>query len=409
MEFCHPFRNFVRDMKSLRLTLLLLLSVVFGQVQAGSERLPDSLSPGAQISLLTCAPGAELYSIFGHSSIRVNDPGHRIDWVFNYGTFDFDTPGFVLKFAQGKLEYYLLSYSMRNFMPEYEMDQRAVREQVLNLTQDEKNAILRALKENEKSENKFYKYDFFYDNCSSRERDILRQVLGKNVSFRAPKDVVYGSYRSLIAPYLSHIPWTEFGINLVLGMPADKEAGVDGAVFLPDHLHDIFGASKVMHNGREESLVKSDELILKTEPLGLEPGPVTPWIVMWLIAAIGAGISYLPFGKARIFYLFDTLLFGVVGLLGLLLLTFWTLTDHQATYGNLNLIWALPTHLFFAVGVWVPRWKGAVSRYAKYTGGLLILFFLVNWFLPQAFPGAIYPIVAIMAARLISFWQRVQE
>ena len=91
------------------------------------------------------------------------------------------------------------------------------------------------------------------------------------------------------------------------------------------------------------------------------------------------------------------------------MLLFWIATDHQATYVNLNLIWALPTHLFFAIGVWVGKWRGAVSRYSKYSGGLLVLFLLVNWFLPQAFPAAIYPVVAIMAVRLFTFWLRGQD
>lgn len=379
-------------------------------LRADSEYLPDTLSDKAELSLLTCAPGDELYSIFGHSSIRVYDPVQRIDWVFNYGTFDFATPGFGMKFAQGKLEYYVLSYSMRDFMDEYIADERSVREQVLRLSDAQKEAMLQALKRNELPENKYYMYDFFYDNCATRERDLLRTTLGDKLRIKSPSGKEYGSYRTLIYPYLRDWAWTDFGIQIALGSPTDKLAGLEGAVFLPDHLFDVLAASEVQDGGAWKPLVK-DTRALYTAPPVAEPasGLFGPWIMMWLILAVAATISFLPFGNARGFRLFDTLLFGATGLLGVLLLLFWLATDHEATYVNLNLIWALPTHLFMAVAVWIRRWKDLVTKYALGAGVLLILFLLANWFLPQSFHPAIYPLVAAMTLRLVIYRLRSQD
>jgi len=370
------------------------------QLKADSSHLPDTLSPQARVCLLTCAPGAELYSIFGHSSIRIFDPAQRLDWVFNFGTFDFDTPNFALKFARGKLEYYLLSYSMRGFMREYQADSRTVREQVLNLDAQQREAILKTLKANERPENRFYKYDFFFDNCSSRERDILQQVLGNSVTFQSPSGVDYGSYRSLITPYMEQIPWTAFGIHLMLGTPADQIAGVKGAVFLPDHLHDIFGASKVKTPLGESPLVLEEKVLLQAEPVIPPSGWFTPWVVLGLVSLTGLGIYFLPVRFSALMQVFDSILFGVVGLLGCLMLTFWLATDHQATYGNLNLMWALPSHLFLSIGVWIKRWQPAVRAYSKFGMVSMLLFLLGAWVLPQGFPGPIFPLVAMMAFRL---------
>ena len=377
---------------------------------ADSDHLPDTLSGKAEISVLTCAPGTELYSIFGHSSIRVYDPVQRIDWVFNYGTFDFATPGFTMKFVRGKLEYYVLSYSMRNFMAEYEEDLRSVREQVLELDDAQKEAILLALKRNELPENRYYMYDFFFDNCASRERDVLRQVLGDKLRLKTPSGKTYGSYRSLIHPYLQPLPWTSFGIDLLLGVPADAVAGLEGAVFLPDHLHDVLGASEVNRGGAWRPLVKSQRALYTAPPAGaVKNGFLSPWVAMWGVLLVAAMISFLSFGQARVFRLFDTLLFGVTGLLGVLILIFWLGTDHDATYWNLNILWALPLHLFMAVGVWIRSWRDAVARYGQWAGGWLVLFLLANWFLPQAFHPAVYPLVAAMALRLVIYRLRGQE
>ncbi|MGB5383353.1 MAG: DUF4105 domain-containing protein, partial [Lutimonas sp.] len=67
----------------------------------------DLLSDEAEISVITCGPGSELYSTFGHSAFRILDPKRNLDKVYNYGTFNFETPNFYAKFVRGKLLYEL--------------------------------------------------------------------------------------------------------------------------------------------------------------------------------------------------------------------------------------------------------------------------------------------------------------
>src|SRR5690606_22569898 len=138
------------------------------------------LSPRAEISIITCGPGEELYSSFGHSAFRVKDPALKLDFAYNYGTFDFNKPNFYIKFAQGKLLYELSVSYFEDFVYNYKIEGRWVKEQVLNLSQDEKNQLFNFLNINAQPENKEYLYDFFFDNCSTKIRDVLEEVLNNN-------------------------------------------------------------------------------------------------------------------------------------------------------------------------------------------------------------------------------------
>ncbi|MBL7807773.1 MAG: DUF4105 domain-containing protein, partial [Saprospiraceae bacterium] len=151
-----------------RLLLFLLLLPFAGIAQ--------TLSDSAQISLMTVAPGEFVYSTFGHSAIRVKDPGTRFDRCYNYGTFDFEQPNFLLKFCQGKLLYNLDIESYRSFEYGNLQDRRTMQEQVLNINQEQKQRLFDLLQENYKEENRYYKYDFFYDNCATRIRDIVQET-----------------------------------------------------------------------------------------------------------------------------------------------------------------------------------------------------------------------------------------
>ena len=145
----------------MRIIILYIVSW-FGFTSSNAQTIPVD---NTTISILTCGTGDQVYAIFGHSAIRVQDPTKNIDWVFNYGTFDFDTPNFIPKFLRGKLLYQVKGSSYDRFLAEYQFYQRDVREQVLNLSLSEKEEIVEALKQIIKPENRDYLYDFFFDNC----------------------------------------------------------------------------------------------------------------------------------------------------------------------------------------------------------------------------------------------------
>jgi hypothetical protein len=212
-------------------------------------------SCGIRISLLTCTPGTELYSTFGHSALRIVDSNNNTDLVFNYGTFNYDDPDFYTKFIKGKLPYYVDTSSMEVFMYEYEFFKRGVTEQVINISCDEKQKLLSALYENIKIENREYRYDFNYDNCTTRLRDILEKAAGKQLESKNILPKPGTTFRNLIHVYLDRggQQWSKLGIDMLLGNPMDKKVTNREAMFLPDYLLMAFDSSKLQNKNRHHS------------------------------------------------------------------------------------------------------------------------------------------------------------
>ena len=366
-----------------------------------------TLSQEAEISLLTASPGNELYSVFGHSAMRVMDPQNNLDIVFNYGTFDFDTPNFYIKFARGQLLYKLSVTTMEYFMFEYEYDGRAVYEQILELTQDEKQDVFDFMRVNSLPENAYYQYDFFYDNCATRIRDLIHYILEPEwfpfpgilpeslAEIRSMLDYEFEyepsfetnrTLRDMLQPFLTGMPWSAFGIDLALGLPADKIATPWDFMYLPDEMLIAFALA---HRTDGLPLVKEHRLILqRTTPIA-EAGFFTPNRIFWLIFVIALA-SFLKPGFSR---LFDKAFFTALGITGVVILFLWFLTDHLTTKSNMNILWAIPTHLYF---IWVSNYK-----HTKATGTLyfrivsvISLFMLILWpFIPQGFNSAFFPII----------------
>ncbi len=197
----------------------------------------QQITPNAKISLLTCSSGEELYSTFGHSAIRVKDTTTGQDIVFNYGVFDFDTPHFYWKFVRGKLMYQLAIQSTYRFIRAYNYEGRSVKEEQFNLTRNEKAQLIRYLKKNYQPENRYYLYDFFYKNCSSIIWEVVKPRINAELKFDSTAYKAK-TFREMLHPPLEEMPWSEFGIDIALGLPADKKAGFIEQMFLPSYLSD---------------------------------------------------------------------------------------------------------------------------------------------------------------------------
>lgn len=352
------------------------------------------LTPEAKISLLTCGPGSELYSTFGHSAIRIKDPAYG-DIVFNYGTFSFDQPNFYLRFARGRLLYRLSVESFRNFEEFYTYENRSITEQELNLTPEQKQKLYDLLAENYLPENREYKYHFFYDNCSTRIRDIIEKALNNEVSYLYPDTAGKKSFRQMTDEYL--IPgkqqWGDFGIDLCLGLPTDYIATPYQEMFLPDYLMYHFDQALV---GEEmKPLVTRKEVILDTRTVFTAP-VISPAMVTWTLFVLVMIFTVMK-RSAIGFGTFDYLLFGLSGLLGLLFLLLWVATDHTDTKYNFNLLWALPTHLAL-----MPLYARKPIFRKRYFGitALIGLILLVMWpVLPQDMHEACIPLVLLLSLR----------
>jgi hypothetical protein len=363
----------------------------------------------SRVSVLTCSPGNDLYSVFGHTAIRVfeqSEEGIR-DVVYNYGVFQFDD-SFYWKFACGRLDYLLLREPFHEFQWEYLQSGREVIEQELLLDSAQKAKLLFLLEENAKPENRVYRYDFFYDNCATRVRDMIARALmpqEDQLGFANPDTSLIHSlfpgyfpvsnkgditYRQAIHVYLESQPWSHFGIDLALGLPCDDVVNAYGMMFLPDSLSASVSALHV------------DDRRLVGENIELLPGEAniersflfTPLRVfsLWLLIHVVWWVLFRKYQRLR--FLLTRILLFVSGALGVLVFFLWFFTDHQTTVVNLNILWANPWNLIlcFLPFSWV------VSRWYWYAPTLipLVFFTLFGGLLPQEFHWGVWPLVVML-------------
>lgn len=345
-----------------------------------------------RISLLTCTPGEELYSTFGHSAFRVIDSNSVTDIVYNYGTFNFDDDGFYLKFVQGKLLYYVSAEYFADFKNLYQSTNRGITEQVLNLSAEEKINIRHFLNENLKEENKYYKYDFFFDNCTTRLRDILKKQ--HDSSFCKTLVMPAGSrFRQAIHQYLdkNHKDWSKLGIDILLGQPCDAVMTAEQMQFLPDNLMKSLDSS-------DHPMVVSSQNLYPISEENNKANFFSPLLVFSLLLIFIVLMSLVKNRFSQIFMQgFDGLFFFCTGVLGIILIFMWTATDHQMCRNNFNLLWAWPTHTMIAF--FVNSKKNWVKRYFKLTAGALIGVLISWFFLPQQMNNALLPLVLILIYR----------
>lgn len=350
------------------------------------------LSDSARISLMTVAPGEFIYSTFGHSAIRVRDQEQRFDRCFNYGTFDFDQPNFVLKFCRGKLLYNLDVEPYRSFEYGNLQDRRYMQEQLLNLTKDQKQRIFDLLQENYKEENRYYKYDFFYDNCATRIRDIFEETFFHQLQYDTTGLPEGLTMRNLLHLYLKEKQWLGFGMDLVLGIPADKHATAQEYMFLPDFVHDLMGKAKKPDG---EALVLAERKIPEHSLLKDNYDPTPFERPLWVLSFV-ALLGLLSMANSRTERIFDTIFWLVLGLGGWIVFLLWFATDHSPTKVNLNIFWMLPTHLFFFYRNRETEWL----RFYFMATGFLAAGILLFWqWLPQEMPVPAIPIILLIVIK----------
>lgn len=376
--------------------LLFLLSCI-SAIPQQNDSPTDSCT--LQVSLLTCTPGQELYSTFGHSAIRLKDSATSTDIIFNYGTFDFNDPDFYKKFVQGKLLYFVSVDSLHNFLWEYEYFQRGVTEQVLNLDCKTRKELVAALFENAREENKYYLYDFTHDNCTTRLRDMIEKSSGKILESKNILPGAGATFRNLIHEYLNRGGqyWSKLGIDLLLGSHLDREMTNREGMFLPDYLMKGLDSSTLdgvqIVNSRNELL-----------PPPAHPGPkpfFTPLLIFSILFMAVTLFSFITPSRAGLFLKsFDVFFFSLCGLLGLFILFMWFGTDHVMTKNNYNLLWALPTHL--PVAILLFSRKNWISIYFRFIFFYTIVLVALWFFLPQHMNTALLPLMGIILVRSYS-------
>jgi hypothetical protein len=366
--------------------ILIFLSLFVASAGLTQDNKQYIASPNARFTLLSCTSGPDLYSIFGHTAIRYEDSlnGRWVDWVFNYGTFEF-SDDFYWKFAQGKLDYKLSLEDFGNFQQEYIYTGRGIYEQELLLTVEDKRKLFALLVENYEPQNRTYRYDFFYDNCATRVRDIIRRSSSRSVEFTYVRAKEW-TFRDAIQRYLDHMPWSDFGIDLALGMPCDKVMGKEDVMFLPDSLMNDF-----TYASYGDGVLTSPAI--EVLPFEYELGDsslFTPINVFGLLFFIQILIGGIVFRKYQKYTPVDRLHMLLVGLVGILVFFLWFFTDHTATKWNLNLLWANPINFILVFVSWKRSW---VQAYFKWNTVLLIILVVSWFFLPQRLHLAALPMV----------------
>jgi hypothetical protein len=363
-----------------------------------------------EISLLTCAPGSDLYSIFGHTAIRVRDSARGMDVVYNYGTFDDTDPLFYVHFTQGIMRYSLSAETFDSFMVEYEMEHRYVLAQVLNLNCSEKMQLYEALRKNTLDENRIYNYHFHTDNCTTRAARIIESNTAGPLTYYyvlpkiGPEQRSTLSFRDMIHEYLDkqRVYWPEMGIDFLLGSNLDqKPTNLEAIHFLPDYLY----------RGMDSAVEGNKPMVMERRTIISFPasGTVSVWftpVVVFTVLFFLALCLFLGRTKpvfARALLVFDIVFFTVLGLIGMLMAAVWLGRVDNVCRNNINILWALPTHI---IAVFYMRKKAVWVKYYFLITAVIAGILLVGfpwWF--QRMNMAVLPLLGIIIFRSIHLFQ----
>lgn len=372
-----------------RILLIFLLAVL--NLGAGAQ---DSLS----ISLLTCSQGRDISSAFGHSALRVKDLRYGRDMVFNYGTFSFQEPHFMLNFLRGDLNYFLSVSSFQQFKRSYEATGRGIYEQTLNLTPLQAADLYSFLIDNYKPSNRYYLYDFLQDNCATRIRDIFDR--SKDFSI---KDTLTGTtYRDELTRLVGDRRWMMFGIDLILGARVDREITVRETSFLPDRLSEVLMSySNTELEGTPLASAGSTLSSPAPEPgrwkdiLSKASSPFTVFTLLFVLYLV----FYLRSGnKWKFMSICSTVLYIILGLGGVIICLMWFATNHVWTADNWNLLWMNP---LFLIPVCMPScWaKNMIIDLLAAVAGIGLI---CSWLLPQTFHPATAVIILLTVLMALS-------
>ena len=388
-------------MRPIRLLAPLLAALALAAPAAAQPfAAPSQADSTLRIYLLTMGPGDAIWERFGHNAIWVHDPQSGRDPAYNYGMFDFRQENFILNFARGRMLYWMQGFDAYVTLDHYRSFNRSVWVQELNLTPEQAARVKEFLEWNEQPENRFYRYDYYRDNCSTRVRDVIDRVLGgalKAATDSVPSGTTYRWHtRRLVAENASSIPMYTV-LEGGLGPGADRPISKWEELFLPMRLHDEVRTLKVRDaSGNLVPLVAREQTVFTALRPPERSGPPRSWLIGYLAAglAVGGVIALLARAArrstaARVGFSLVTvpwLLFTGVG--GVILLGLWGLTDHAIAYRNTNLFQlsplALPLVALVPALAWGKRWarRGGV-RLALVMAALSVLGVLLKvlpWF-----------------------------
>jgi hypothetical protein len=398
-DFIPHFRTFAPVFRKLVLLLSLLIPALI---------LPMRGQDSIRVTVLTCSPGQEVYSLYGHTAIRcqnLSSPAEGItpDVVFNYGVFDDTKPYFVWNFILGRTDYMVLPMPWEYFPESYRRRGSSIIEQELNLTQAEARLLMDRLAENCLPQNRNYRYNFLYNNCTTKVRDLVEQVVTGRIQY--PDTLPHQTYREILHHYTKQHPWSQEGNDLLLGAEVDTLLSVRASMFVPEKLMDAFdGAFICTPEGNMRPLVKSKTTLLEAVPQNIEPElPILPWQATLAFAAICLLVTLLEAWTKHIFWLWDILLLLATGIAGTLLTFMLLFSSHPAVGSNWQ-VWVLNPIALVGIPLII---KAAIRRrkthWYAFQFAVLALFVLFSPWIPQDFAKITVPLALCLLTRPISY------
>ncbi|NDV82395.1 DUF4105 domain-containing protein [Bacteroides sp. 51] len=380
------------------IVLLFLLTILYSYTASATIANTDS----TRFSLLTCAPGDEIYSLFGHTAIRYEDPGKGIDVVFNYGVFSFNTPNFIYRFVKGETDYMLGVVDFPRFEAEYAYHNRAVWQQNLNLNAKEKEVLLELLYTNYQPENRIYRYNFFYDNCATRPRDKIEESISGKIVYQSVDP--WQSFRDIIYQSSKGHEWDRFGMDLCLGVEADRPISYREEMFAPLYLMDAFKHAVIAgENNTKRPLVSGVSEVVSEQDIEKEkPFPLTPMRSMLLLFILIASATIYGIRKKKSLWGIDLILFAAAGLAGCVLAFLSCFSEHPAVGTNYLIFVFHPLHILLLPLFLRKEAKGRKSYYHLINTIVLTLFILIWPVNPQHFNLAILPLALCLLVRSVS-------
>ncbi len=388
------FNSAIFTMKKLLFSILFPLAFVFNSASAQTDSI--------RISLLTCDPGIKIYELYGHTAIRIENQANSSDIVFNYGLFDFNTPHFIWRFSLGKTDYLLGVDYFKNFEQEYRHRGSAIYEQELNISQDEAHKILSLLYENYKPENRSYRYDFLHNNCATMALDKIEECISGQITYSGIDSTE--SFRSILKKYNRVEPWSEFGVNLVLGADADLIIANREHAFAPIELKDMIANAYITDSiGNQRPLaVNTIKIVDPGKSLIYPNNPMPPMQTMSIVLLVTLLICLIDWYRKKTSWWFDIVIFGAQGLAGLLIAFLYFFSEHPTVNSNWLIIGLNPVPLF-----WLPfliRNQIKQKPDAFFLADFLVMttFIILSKAFPQEIQISVLVLFAIFALRSLS-------
>jgi len=386
-------------MKHRLLTFLLFISF-------GLQAQYPTLSDQAEVSLITIGPGKYLYDCFGHNAFRVIDPSINMDRAYNYGSYDSFEDGFYVDFTLGTADYKLGVADFDRFILSYQRQNRWVKEQVMDLTQEEKQAIFEYLENNARPENAYYRYDQFFDNCATKLRDVPLEVLGDKLQFKADHLDRFFTMREMVDQNSFNHPWIDLGIDIALGNIIDRTATLEEHMYLPDYVFSGYANASIERNGQEIPIIKQTNDLVITDFWERPVDKLQPWMVFAAIAIVVIFFTYKDYKLGKRTRSIDFGLFLFTGLIGALILFLWFGTHHTTTVNNLNVLWAFAPNVvvaFYMLKKSPPKWTRVYARFLVILMVLMTLVWVTKF---QVFNVALLPMMLMFTFRYVFLWQK---